>query len=204
MPMPPLFYFLPGLQCQLLELILVTGLNRQCWKSSIRCDCPSSQRWQHIVPGCWYCLDRTHSAIKIMLSLISNSIYPWGGFLVYWRSWAPLCPTFWLENLPLRSTEFCKKLGGKVMKKELNYLASLSTSIYEHKVECVPVRLQMKTNYKAGLIWPSYHLSPSCPPLAGHFCPPPPLFHPLLAFHFTATNYFVSLSLLWQGCTTGQ
>jgi hypothetical protein len=32
--------------------------------------------------------------------------------------------TFLLENLPLRSAEFYKKLGAKVMKKELNDLAS--------------------------------------------------------------------------------
>jgi hypothetical protein len=47
----------------------------------------------------------------------------WGGFLVNRGSWVPLHPTFWLENLPLQSTEFHKKLGAKILKKELNYLA---------------------------------------------------------------------------------
>ncbi len=47
-----------------------------------------------------------------------------GQFFVHIRSLAPMCPTFYLENLPLWSTELCKKLGAKVMKKELNHLAS--------------------------------------------------------------------------------
>jgi hypothetical protein len=33
-----------------------------------------------------------------------------GRFLVFRGSWAPLRPTFWLENLPSLSTEFYKKL----------------------------------------------------------------------------------------------
>jgi hypothetical protein len=33
-------------------------------------------------------------------------------------------PTFLLENLPLHSTELYKKLGAKLIKKELNFLAS--------------------------------------------------------------------------------
>jgi hypothetical protein len=35
-----------------------------------------------------------------------------------------LRPFFWPENLPLQFTELYKKLGAKVMKKELNYLSS--------------------------------------------------------------------------------
>jgi hypothetical protein len=39
-----------------------------------------------------------------------------GPFLEYRDSWVPMRPTFYLENLPLWSTEFYKKLGAKVLK----------------------------------------------------------------------------------------
>jgi hypothetical protein len=39
------------------------------------------------------------------------------------KQW-PLCPAFWLENLPLRSTEFYEKSSSFFMTFVLNYLAS--------------------------------------------------------------------------------
>ncbi len=50
----------------------------------------------------------------------------WGGFLVKRGSWAPLGPSFWLENLPLQSTEFYKKLSSFFTTFVPNYLASKS------------------------------------------------------------------------------
>jgi hypothetical protein len=53
---------------------------------------------------------------NLFLRLITHQ---WGWFLVSRGNWTPLRPTFWLEYLPLRSTEFYKKLGEESWKKSL-------------------------------------------------------------------------------------
>jgi hypothetical protein len=70
-----------------------------------------------VQPGLPFKIDPRLEASSFLLTLR-------GRFLEYRGSWAPLRPTYLLENLPLQSTEFYKKLGAKVMKKKLNYLSS--------------------------------------------------------------------------------
>jgi hypothetical protein len=82
----------------------------------------SSKDWLFTqVSFSWVSYFSKYCILEITWIYLFQGLPPDGQFLV---SWVPLRTTFWLENLPLKSTEFYNRLGAKVMKKELNYLAS--------------------------------------------------------------------------------
>jgi hypothetical protein len=91
-----------------------------------------------------------------------NPTSPGVDFLYFKGSWAPLCPTFRLENLPVWSTELYNRMCSFFMTFATNYLSSkrwekvghqeLHSTSYKREIDPRPITLHKKHSLHSPLV----------------------------------------------------